>query len=175
MNSKPKRRSKSWLRRREQPLSSTQATDLTGIGAAILVLMTVVTVVRHEPSLKSPGGEWKSLPWDPVWPPLPVVSGTRQLRADIARAIYAFGGAKPEVLQHIPCFLRLRIPRSPKQSRLLCNASLGRGRVAEWDSHGLVCPLGPDITGDVMLWHEKGWPLSRIRNGSMRPGISSLG
>jgi len=26
-----------------------------------------------------------------------------------------------------------------------------------------MCPLSPDITGDVMLWYERGKPLSAIR------------
>jgi hypothetical protein len=164
MNTRPKRRAKSWLRHRERPLSSTQAVLLTGIGAAILVVMTTVTLVRQERSLKYPGGEWKSLPWNPAWPPLPVVSSIRQLRTDIARAIYSFAGAKPEVLQYIPCFCGCVSEAHQSNHDCYVKRRSTDGRVVEWDSHGLVCPLGSDITGDVMLWHEKGRPLSRIRN-----------
>lgn len=164
MNTRPKRRAKSWLRHRERPLSNMQAAVLTGIGAAILVLITTVTVVRQERLLKYPGGEWKSLPWNPGWPLLPVVSGIRQLRTDIARAIYTFAGAKPEILRYIPCFCGCVSQGHQSNHDCYVKRRSTDGRVVEWDSHGLVCPLAPDITGDVMLWHEKGRPLSRIRN-----------
>jgi hypothetical protein len=164
MTTKPKRRSKSWLRHHEPPLSNTKAVILTGIAAAILVLMTTLTVVRQERSLKYPGGEWKSLPWNPAWPPLPVASGIRQLRTDIARAIYTFGGTKPEVMQYVHCYCGCVSLGHQSNHDCYVKRRSADGRVVEWDSHGLVCPLGPDITGDVMLWHEKGRLLSRIRN-----------
>jgi len=28
----------------------------------------------------------------------------------------------------------------------------------------MTCPVGPDITGDVMLWRKNGTPLLTIRN-----------
>lgn len=164
MNTEPKRRLKSWLRRREAPLSSIRAAMLTGIGVTLLALMTTLTFVRQERLLKYPGGEWKSLPWNPAWPPLPVVSGIRPLRADVARAIYAFGGSKPEVLQYIPCYCGCVSQGHQSNHDCYVKRRSVEGDVVEWDSHGLVCPLGPDITGDVMLWDEKRRPLSRIRN-----------
>ena len=164
MNTGPKRRAKSWLRHRERPFSNTQAAILTGIGAAILVLMTTVTVMRQERFLKYPGGEWKSLPGNPAWPSLPIVRGVRQLRTDIARAIYSFAGAKPEILQHIPCFCGCVSQGHQGNHDCYVKRRSADGGVVEWDNHGLVCPLGPDITRDVMLRHEKGRPLSRIRN-----------
>jgi hypothetical protein len=164
MKTKPKRRSMSWLRHREPPLSNAKAVILTGIGATILVVMTTMTFMRQERLLKYPGGEWKSLPWNPAWPPLPVVSGIRQLRIDIARAVYSFAGVKPEVLEYIPCFCGCVSQGHQSNHDCYVKRRSEGGRVVEWDGHGLVCPLGPDITGDVMLWHEKGRPLSRIRN-----------
>lgn len=37
------------------------------------------------------------------------------------------------------------------------------GNVSEWSEHGLTCPVAKDLTGDVMLLHERGDATAAIR------------
>lgn len=164
MRTKPKRRRVSWIRRRDAPRSNLQAAILTSLALALLMAMVTFMVVDYERFHKRRPDEWTSLPWDPGWPILPVLSGAQHLRIDVARAIYAFAGAKPEVLQYIPCYCGCRTQGHRSNHDCYVKHRSPDGRVTDWSDHGLMCPLGPDITGDVMLWHERGRPLSTIRH-----------
>lgn len=85
------------------------------------------------------------------------------LREDIARALYAFAGTKPAVLQHIPCYCGcVKDGHTSAHDCFVCRRST-TGVVTEWNQHGMVCPLATDITGDVMLWDEQGESLKVIR------------
>jgi hypothetical protein len=97
------------------------------------------------------------------WLPLPTPTSTATLPADVARAIYTFAGKEPEVLRYIPCYCGCRMQGHHSNHDCFVKRRTTDGRVGEWDVHGLVCPLAPDITGDVMLWHERGRPMSVIR------------
>jgi len=163
MRTKPAKRARSWIRGRAAPRSNLQAAILTGIGVVCLLIMMTVLVVRQERLLKGHADEWPALPWDPAWPALPVLDSARNLRIDVARAIYAFAGTTPEVLQHIPCYCGCRSQDHRSNHDCYVKRRSARGRVTEWNDHGMTCPLGPDITGDVMLWREQGKPLSTIR------------
>lgn len=165
MKTKPKRRYRSWIRRRDAPRSNLQAAILTGLVLSLFVAMLTVLVVQDERfhRTRTRTNEWISLPWDPTWPALPVLSAGN-LRIDVARAIYAFAGTKPEVLKYIPCYCGCRSQGHHSNHDCYVKRRSPDGRVTEWDSHGVTCPLGPDITGDVMLWHENGRPLSTIRH-----------
>lgn len=163
MRTKPTKRARSWLRRRDQPRSNLQAAILTGTAIAVVLVLMIASFTRHERFLKSYTDEWASLPWDPAWPALPVLDSARTLRIDVARAIYAFAGTKPEILQYIPCYCGCRSQGHQSNHDCYVRRRSANGRVVEWTDHGLTCPLAPDITGDVMLWHEQGTPLSTIR------------
>lgn len=163
MRTKPTKRARSWIRRRDAPRSNLEAAVLTGIAIAFLLVLMTVSFVRHEGILRSQRDEWRSLPWDPAWPALPVLSGRGQLRIDVARAIYAFAGTNSEILQYIPCYCGCRSQGHRSNHDCYVKRRSADGRVVEWTDHGLTCPLAPDITGDVMLWHEQGTPLSTIR------------
>jgi Protein of unknown function with PCYCGC motif len=104
-----------------------------------------------------------TVPWDPSWPSLPVVSTSGALSSELAEKIYALAATNAETLHYIPCFCGCR--SQGHQSNLHCyvRRQAADGRVIEWDSHGRMCPMGHDITGDAMLWHEQGTPLTEIR------------
>ena len=130
---------------------------------ALLLAIATAIMVRHERFLKGRGDEWPSPPWDPAWPALPVLNADGHLRLDVARAIYAFAGTRPEVLHYIPCYCGCRLQGHHSNHDCYVKRRSADGRVTEWDTHGLTCALGPDITGDVMLWHDHGRPLATIR------------
>lgn len=163
MRTKPKRRRLSWLRRRDAPRSNLQAAILTGLALALFLALMTVMAVHNERFHKNLGDDWPSLPWDPAWPALPTLSVGGHLRVDVARAIYAFAGTKPQILQHIPCYCGCRSQGHRSNHDCYVKQRSADGRVTEWNNHGLMCPLGPDITGDVMLWHDRGRSLSTIR------------
>ena len=137
--------------------------------ARILVGMTTVTllgflgfsVMRHDRLMKYWEAEWISLPWHASWPPLPAPLGS--LREDVARAVYAFAGARPEIQKHIPCVCGCRSLGHQSVHDCFVKHRSADGQVTEWEEHGLSCRVAVDITGDVMLWHEQGKPLSVIR------------
>ena len=163
MRTKPKRTRLSWIRRRDAPRSNLQAGVLTGLAIAFVVALMTMMVIHHERFDRIRPDEWSSLPWDPAWPALPIARGGRELRADVAKAIYAFAGTKPEVMEYIPCYCGCRSRGHRSHHACYVKRRSSDGRVAEWNDHGLMCPLGPDISGDVILWHEQGQSLSVIR------------
>lgn len=160
---KPKRRRRVWFRRRDADQSNVQAAILTCIGIAVILTVAATMLVQHERFLKSRGGQWPIIAWDPAWPALPTSSAPRSLPTETARVIYAFAATKPEVLQHIPCYCGCKSQGHQSNHDCYIKKRSTNGRVSEWDSHGLTCPVGPDITGDVMAWHEHGTPLATIR------------
>ena len=87
----------------------------------------------------------------------------KELREDIARAVYSFAGTKPDVLEHIPCFCGCRLRGHGSVHDCYVKHRSAESVVTEWDDHGLTCALATDITGDVMLWHDQGESLSTIR------------
>ena len=131
---------------------------------AVVIAMTVLTIIREDRFHKQ-RDTWTALPWNPSWPVLEVEG---PLRSDVARAIYSFAGNEPDVLRYIPCYCGcVRERHRSNHDCYVTRRSSGSG-VLEWNSHGLSCPVGPDITGDVMLWHEQGTPLSTIRQNIER-------
>jgi hypothetical protein len=133
------------------------------VGALVLMLVSIVGLVyvRHERHMRYRGDEWFALPWDPRWPPLP--SEPSGVPAGIARSIYAFAGAKPEVLRSIPCYCGCKSEGHRSHHDCFVRHRSPDGTVAEWNRHGLVCPLASDITGHVMHWHDQGRSTPEIR------------
>ncbi|MPZ21040.1 MAG: hypothetical protein GEV06_24535, partial [Luteitalea sp.] len=143
--------------------SNVQAGILMAVALAVFVVIMIVTTLRRDRFLAE-GSLWGSIPWDPSWPSLPVVNGPRMLRIDVERTIYAFAGRNAELLQYIPCYCGCRSQGHRSNLDCYVRHRSADGRVSEWDRHGQTCPVGPDITGDVMLWHKRGKPLSAIRD-----------
>ena len=96
---------------------------MTGLAIAFVVALMTMMVIHHERFDRIRVDEWRSLPWDPAWPALPIARGGRELRADVAKAIYAFAGTKPEVMEYIPVLLRLSVAGPSKPPRLLREAA----------------------------------------------------
>ena len=135
------------------------------VAGAFMVAMMVMMIVRHDRSL----AEWDvaipSVPWDASWPSLPVVANVaRTLPVDLADDVYAFAGRNPDLLQYVPCYCGCRSQGHRSNLECYVRQHGPNGQVTEWNSHGYTCPVGPDITGDVMLWHQDGTPLSAIRD-----------
>lgn len=150
--------------RTRTPLSNVQAAVVTAVSFGVMAAVVVASLQRQAQSLQE-RDEWrKSVSWDPSWPALPALSGARGLRIDEARALYAFAGKNPDVLKHIPCYCGCQSEGHQSNHDCYVGQRSIDGRVIEWSSHGMTCPVGPDITGDVMLWREKGRTLSTIRD-----------
>ncbi len=160
-----RRRVKVRRRRDTTPLSNVQAAILTAVAGAVIVAIMITVIVRHERSL----AEWDvaipAVPWDSSWPSLPVVPDVeRTLPVDLTDDVYAFAGRNPELLQYVPCYCGCRSQGHRSNLECYVRQHAPNGQVTEWNSHGHTCPVGPDITGDVMLWHQDGTPLSTIRD-----------
>ena len=151
-------------RRHKTALLNRQAALFTSVGIAVIITAMIVMIVRHDRSLNEKDAWISSVPWDPSWPSLPVVNVPGALRIEVARAVYGFVGNNAEVLEYIPCYCPCRSEGHRNNLECYVKQRSPDGRVTEWDSHGQTCDVGLDITGDVMLWHEKGRTLSAIRN-----------
>lgn len=138
MRTKPKKRRLSLLRRRETPRSNLQASILTGLAVTVFLAIMTLMVIHQERFHKNFGDEWTSLPWDPAWPALPTLGAGGHLRLDVARAVYAFAGTKPEVLQYISCYCGCRLRGHRSNHHCYVKGRSADGRVTEWDNHGLV-------------------------------------
>ena len=152
-------------RRDKTSLSNVQAGVLMAVAGAFMVAMMVMIIVRHDRSL----AEWNvaipSVPCDSSWPSLPVVANVaRTLPVDLADDVYAFAGRNPDLLQYVPCYCGCRSQGHRSNLECYVRQHAPYGQVTEWNSHGHTCPVGPDITVDVMLWHQDGTPLSTIRD-----------
>ena len=150
-------------RRANMRMANVQAAILTTVALVVGIAAVAVNIVRHDRLLKGRDGWSASIPWDPSWPALAVSIDTTGLRADVARAIYAFAGKNADVLKYIPCYCGCQSQGHRSNADCYVKHRSAEGRVTEWDSHGLTCRVGPDITGDVMLWREKGRLLTTIR------------
>jgi len=94
---------------------------------------------------------------------MPALNVGQRLRIDWARAFYAFAGRNADVLTYIPCYCGCESQGHKSNHECYVEQRAADGRVTKWNDHAMQCPVGPDITGDVMLWREKGRPLSTIR------------
>lgn len=150
-------------RRRATASSASNLSAAVLIGIAVLMFLGVMvsSLMEHERVMRYRRDEWFVLPWNPAWAPMPGPLGN--MREDIARALYAFAGTKPEVLKHIPCYCGCKLKGHHSDHDCFVKHRATDGVVTEWDEHGLSCPLATDITGDVMLWHDQGKPLHVIR------------
>lgn len=146
------------------PLANVQAAVLTASGFAVVVAIVIVSVVRQDRVLKERNDWTSSIPWDPSWPAIAISRDTTHLQVEVARALYAFAGTNAVVLQYIPCYCGCQAQGHRSNADCYVKQRSADGRVTEWDGHGLVCPVGHDITGDVMLWREIGRPLLAIRD-----------
>jgi hypothetical protein len=144
-------------------LSNAQAAVLTGILFAVAAAMIVAPLLRPAESLQERHPWTKSVAWNPSWPALPALNVARGLRLDEARALYAAAGSNAAVLTYIPCYCGCQSEGHRSNHDCYVSRRSADGQVTEWNSHGTTCPVGPDITGDVMLWRENGTPLSTIR------------
>ena len=147
------------------PLSNVQAAVLMAIMFAVAAAMVVVVLLRQARSIRGRDAWTNSVSWDPSWPALPALSVTRGLRRiDEARALYAFAARNADALTYVPCYCGCKSQGHRSNHDCYVSRRSADGRVTEWNSHGTTCPVGPDITGDVMLWRKNGTALSTIRN-----------
>lgn len=146
------------------PAKSTNRQGVISVVGIALFVMSFGTllIVRHERVLQQLRGEWIAVPWQSEWPELP--NAPQGPREDIRRAVYSFSGAKPEIMKHIPCFCGCRTMGHTSAHDCYVKERSPRGVVAEWNDHGLACPLATDISGDVMLLYERREPLANIRS-----------
>lgn len=140
------------------------AAILTGAAVASLIGLVVSLIVRQDRLLERKRPTWPfSVPWDSSWPSLPVVSAAGALAADVAQTVYALVARNEATLQYMPCYCGCRSQGHRSVHDCFVKRRSADGGVIEWDGHGRICPLGPDIAGDAVLWHQRGTPLPQIR------------
>jgi hypothetical protein len=167
------------IRRRKKVSGGSHLSTAIYMGLPVLTLLgsLVFSVVKHERFLQYRRNEWVALPWNGAWPAMP--GPIKNMPAHVARSLYAFAGAKPEVLDHIPCHCGCRSKGHRSVHSCFVKHRSTKGIVTEWEEHGLTCPLATDITGDVMLWHDQGKSIDVIRRaidrefGGRRPGTDT--
>ena len=150
--------------RTRTPLSNLQSAVFIAILLAGTAVIVVAFLLRQAGRLHERDDWTKSVHWDPSWPALPLLSGGRSLRVDDAQVVYAAAATNADVFDYIPCYCGCHSQGHRNNHDCYVSRSSADGRVTEWNSHGMTCPVGPDITGDVMLWRKNGTPLSTIRN-----------
>jgi hypothetical protein len=139
-----------------------QGTILTAVVAVLLIAVPVAVIVRYVRSTEQPTWPF-TVPWDPSWPSLPVVSAAGVLSAELAQAVYALVATNEDTLKYIPCYCGCRSQGHGSVHHCHVKRRSADGHVAEWNDHGRICPMSGDIAGDAVLWHQRGRPLKEIR------------
>jgi hypothetical protein len=155
---------RSWLKKRgdSRKRSNAEAVFSTAAIAAAVLAVFMVIIVRHDRWLARNASSG-NVQWDWSWPSLPIATVRDALSNEIARIVYALAGRNPEVLQYIPCYCGCRNLGHHSVLECFVRHRSAKGRVVEWDEHGRVCPMGADIAGDAVAWHDHGESLSVIR------------
>ena len=158
-----KKRSSARRHRFSVPLSNLQPAVLTTVAFAVVAAIVVASFLHQARS--SQEDDWtQSIPWDPSWPGLPAASMASTREIDEVRALYAFAGTNPGVLKYIPCYCGCQSQGHRSNHDCYVAQRAVDGRVIEWNTHGMTCSIGHDISGDVMLWRENRRPTSATRN-----------
>jgi len=102
---------------------------------------------------------------------LPPVAGNISRGAghpDSIRTAYEFAARHPEVLSYIPCFCGCE--RMGHQGNDDCFVSQrdAKGKVREWETHGLVCEVCILVANDAMRMHNAGASLKTIRDAVVK-------
>jgi hypothetical protein len=148
---------------RRTPFTRRDAAILLALAGLFVVAPIIMTMMRNDRFFQTQNRWRSSIAWDRTWPDLPPSTSRTRLRPGIARAIYAFAGKEADVLEHIPCYCGCVTQGHRSNADCYVKHRSVDARVTEWNDHGLTCPLGPDITGDVMLWREQSRPMATIR------------
>src|SRR5215472_535607 len=83
--------------------SNTRAVVVISVPLAAFALWVVVSVVQHDRFLQE-RGSWTTTPWAASWPIFEISSRNTRVPVETARSLYAFTGAHPDVMDHIPCY-----------------------------------------------------------------------
>lgn len=159
MRKRPSRRNRDRTQR-----SNLQAAVLTTIALGVAGALVLTPLVRQA-WFTAERVDWtKSVPWDPSWPSLPASNIVDARDVAQLRALYAFAGKNADVLRYIPCYCGCQSQGHRSDNDCYVAQRSSDGRVTEWNGHGMTCPVGRDIAGDVMVWRENGRPLLSIRD-----------
>jgi hypothetical protein len=139
-----------------------QAAMLMSVVAVLMVAVPVAILVRYARSTDRTAWPF-TVPWNPSWPSLPEVSAVRALSVELAQKVYALVAVNEETLQYIPCYCGCRDEGHGSVLHCHVKRRSADGRVAEWNEHGRICPMGADISGDAVFWRRQGTPLARVR------------
>ena len=149
--------------RRTGRWSNVQATILTGAAIALLAALMVTIVVRQDRWMAERNASPFVVPWDSSWPSLPDVKTVGALSVELAQSVYALVATNEDTLQYIPCYCGCRSQGHGSVHHCHVKRRSADGRVTEWNDHGRICPLGPDIAGDAVLWRQRGTALAQVR------------
>jgi hypothetical protein len=112
----------------------------------------VVSVVPQKPS--PPG---VSLP------PLPRVSFTPSMEMSTVQSVYEFAARHPEVLQYVPCYCGCESLGHRGNHECFVKSRAANGRVTEWESHGMGCPVCLGVGHRAMTLFNQGRTPAEIR------------
>ena len=133
-----------------------------GILAILMVAVPAALIVRYARSTDRMTWPF-TVAWDPSWPPLPEATAVGALPVELARMVYALVATNEETLQYIPCYCGCRSQKHGSVHHCHVKRRSADGRVMEWNDHGRICPLGADISGDAVLWRQRGTTLAQVR------------
>jgi hypothetical protein len=83
--------------------------------------------------------------------------------ADVEEA-YRLAAAKPDLLDHIPCFCGCEAFRHKAVTICFVRKRDQSGTVAERDYHGAKCALCVDVVRSATRMQSEGVPIAKIRN-----------
>jgi hypothetical protein len=166
------RRPRSWLSLRQRstgPWSNAHAAVLTAAAVVVSAAVIVTFLTRHQQLMEGDGDAWPfTVAWDPSWPSLPVIRVAGALSDELAEKIYALVGKHADTLEYMPCYCGCRSEGHQSVMQCYIRRRTPDGQIVEWHPHGRMCPMGADIAGDAVLWHQNGTPLEQVRAGIER-------
>jgi hypothetical protein len=133
-----------------------------GVLMVLLIAAPAAIIVRYARSTDRTTWPF-TVPWDPSWPSLPTVSAVGALSVELAQTVYALVATNEDTLQYIPCYCGCRSQGHGSVHHCHVKRRSSDGRVAEWNDHGRICPVGADIAGDAVVWRQRGMSLAQVR------------
>jgi Protein of unknown function with PCYCGC motif len=96
---------------------------------------------------------------------------------ETVRAVYTFAAEHPEVLSKMPCFCGCEHRGHRGNADCFVSRRDDRGRVVEWEPHGMVCEVCLDVAREAMQGYASGASLKSIRaaiEARYRPHFESM-
>ena len=83
--------------------------------------------------------------------------------AETVRLAYEFAARHPEVLKYVPCFCGCENSNHKGNSDCFVSGRDAKGKVTDWEMHGMICEVCVDVAQQAMQMHNSGASLTQIR------------